>query len=224
VTAPRRPARARLGLAGYVTILATLRDQPDTSVGLMDRTGIGKTNACLLLPQFHAKGLIHIAGWQYGLGQYTKPVYAYGPGVDAPLPADAVHENGQPRSPRMAKFRGYKPEFIAFACVMDELAMPVTAVEILAATGLARGTLNGVLRALRKHNLARIAGWVKRDGSGAGGRMAQWQLGSAKNAPYPKLDRTVSRRRNRAVQVKRSSMLRVIHAIAGVAAPMREAA
>ncbi len=179
-----RPKKARLGMAGYVELLATFRDAPATILQAQERLRWGRDTLHRLVVAFHAKGLIHVCGW-YAAAKRRRRValYAFGPGQDVPPPSESL---------RILTPTKPSPEVWAFASVIEELAEPCTVVELTEHTGIDWDTAKAVVVALQKHRLARVLTWRPRENSG-GIYQAVYALGAGPNAPYP--SRKAMRRR-----------------------------
>ena len=214
-TTSRRPGKAKLGMAGYVKILAILRRQPCTTAEIQPLAGIGHTSAAALLPSFHLAGLAHIADWRQDYNCATMPVYAYGPGNDADMPAKRPTGKAC-NGARLSLRRVARPDVVALASVMRALSEPKTRQELHDETGLAATTIRLILRALKVSKLARVAEWLPKPGGGV--PIEAYQLGSGADTPRPKaITKSEVARRYREAKRQRESMLTIIRATAGVA-------
>lgn len=182
----KRPPKARIGLAGYASLLAALKAEPGTIAQLQDRLQWGKDTLYKLVPALHSRGLLHIVGWHERPHASMVAVYAYGQGQDAPVPAK--RSNGRPGFGRVLAPEKIPAEALAFSIVIRELAEPSTSRDLTELSGVHRATLSKILAVLRRHGMARIVAWTPRDTCG-GKYIASWQLGRGADAAYPSRER-----------------------------------
>jgi hypothetical protein len=179
----RRGFKARIGLAGYVTLLGSMSRHPTDINSLAMRLGWGRDTCYRLVPQFHKRGRLHISDWRIAPRKVPIAIYAYGPGEDAPAPT--LTPDGRQRSPvRILRPEKMSPEVIAFCNVLDELETASSIKEIKAATGIHHDTARQICAALRREKLGYIERYLPRDGCG-GTYMAMFKLGQRKDASYP---------------------------------------
>ena len=172
-----RNYKARLGFAGYVALLAAFRDEPADIRSMRSRTGIGRDTLYHLIPDFHARGMLHISSWLCQPGIKATPIYSFGPGEDAAPP------KGRTNIAPLVRER-VSPEVISFSLALAEMSEPANICEIRAETGIHRDTIRKMLDALREHNMARIVLWTPR-ACGGGQHVASYQLGAGTDARYP---------------------------------------
>jgi hypothetical protein len=179
-----RPQKARLGLPGYVALLAEFKREPADITSIFTRTNLGKDTTYRLVTELHAKRLLHVSSWLVRPGVVAVPIYAYGPGDDAAPPA--TRPNGRPIKARLLVRARVGSEIIALAALFDALTTPIAIYELRDETGLHRDTIGAFLRAMRAHGLARIARWQPRD-CGGGQYLGMWTLGEGNDAAYPSI-------------------------------------
>jgi DNA-binding IscR family transcriptional regulator len=145
----------RLGLTGYVRILARLHWRPAT---LRDvAAALEVNNACnlrYLLNTLWKHGFIHVRKWvrEAGLGMYV-PRYGYGRQPDAPYPGK--------KGSAMTAHAG--TNLIAFVNLLKRLEEgDASLAELSEASGLNVRYASQTVRALREARLARITEWEPR--------------------------------------------------------------
>lgn len=185
-----RPCKARLGLSGYVAMLAEFKREPADITTAFSRNELGKDTTYRLVTELHAKKLLHVCGWVVRPRVVTMPIYAYGAGEDLAPPA--VRDNGRPIKARLLVRQRVGPEVIALAHMFDALQTPVAAYELREETGIHRDTISAFLKAMRQHGLARISRWQRRD-CGGGQYIAMWTLGEGPDAQYPSMKRSMQK-------------------------------
>lgn len=141
--------RNRLGMAGYVQILAEL---PGTTEEIQARTGMCMQTLRVLLREFRVLRLIHCSELRAGLPRSSPiPVWALG---DAP--------------PRFA-LRPFatvpRAQVIAFASIVRALEHPCTLNELAQETGVGVVAVGRVVKALRARKLSHVATWELRHGT-----------------------------------------------------------
>lgn len=120
-----------------------------------------------------AAGLIHPASWVKAYNVYAA-VWAIGPGPGQPHP-----KRGVVVSPRQR----VGIEMLAFRTFWTELQHPVSASDLIDATGYAPSTLYGLLVQAKKLKLARIGSWIPTVGAGDHSRL--YVLGAGRDARRP---------------------------------------
>jgi hypothetical protein len=175
--------KKRLGMAGYVSILATLRDIPTTTRGLAEMGVCGRTAASVVVPAFHYLGLVHISGWQQRYRCASRPEYKLGEGTDAPPPLE--RKTGRPVKAVVPPIKTYfpPPEVRAFYRAWEALHAPISMAGLMAETGMAQNTIRSLIAALRLHNMARIDGYERQTKGGI--PIALYVLGRKKDAKRP---------------------------------------
>lgn len=225
MTQPTKRANAgRLGIVGYINILAAIYREPLTVAGIRERVGVGRTAIGYFIAGARHLRLVHIAGWQQEYNRPTLPMYAFGAGQDAPPPA--LRPTGKPiAGVRVSTICRPKPEVISCAAFLRAIADGATKVELAEHCGMSHCTVRLAIRALQRHRMVHVSAWIPTPGART--YTAVWQLGegrsAARPAPQPK---TVIAKRWRDAQRAKADMLQVLHAVAGRSAndTMREAA
>lgn len=189
--------RQRLGMAGYVPLLAAM---PGTIVEIGERTGVCQTTAYKLVREFHRLGIVHRSGLVPGkLRSTPRPIWSSGPGVDVPVK-------------RERRARVVRPQVIAFASVIKALAEPRTIAELSDETGVCRGVISAIVKALRARRLSHVGEWERRHGCPIARHV--WGRGGDARRPRVQTKRELNARHNPASVAKRR-MLRLIRATAG---------
>lgn len=166
----------RAGAAGYVRMLALLRDHACTAVEFKTLADLNVCNAYKIICTMHRVGLVRIAAWRPGGSGKLYPVFSYPGGEDAPTPPNAA----PPLRSKMVA------GVIALATVVRELQSPTTKTELMAESGFAHDTVKLLLDALKANGLVRITDWVARAKDGRGQRLPVYVLGSGRDKPKPK--------------------------------------
>lgn len=181
----KKAKTVRLGLVGYVRLLAILRTGPQSTVEFEAAAGIAHGTAHRILGSMHLLGMVHIAGWRMEADSPTMPQFIGFPGQDVPPPA--TRPNGR-RVDGVRRLSAAWPtsELAAFSLLLKTLETPCTRSELAAATGLNDQTIRATLAALMKWRIARIALWTPRSTSTPGGPpMPNFQLGREASAHRP---------------------------------------
>lgn len=203
----------RLGMAGYVKIMAALRDKPRTTGEMVADGLLGRTAAGRVITSLHHLGYLSIVGWRQAYRCVARPIFGCVTADDVPPPAE--RPNGRPACAAPLRKLVLSPEVVALASMLTALEDPLTKTEIMAATGLSYGGMQRALEALRRHGFVRIAGWERRDSAG-GPPMPQFQRGSERDAQRPQ--RASKKARNQRYNARRRerSIFTPLHlAIAG---------
>lgn len=180
----KRPTR-RLGLPGYVALLALLRDTPSTTLQIHLHGGIGRTAVARIITTLRQVRRVRISGWVMAPHTPTMPVWTLGDGPDVPLPL--YRPNGKPVDGARCGLQGSSSsEVLALHHLlrMLECGHPSSAPELCDATGMHRDTVGKALTALVQHGFARIAEWDQR---GTGGKpLPLFEAGAGQSARRPK--------------------------------------
>jgi len=213
--ASTRRHKARLGITGYVTLLAAARDKPCSYDDLQRAVGIGRTAVRNLVAALRSARLLHIAGWEQRYRAPFAALFSAGPGVDA-APPERRSNGRQSRG----TFKPCKPtptsSAVALAMLMRAIdAGPMTAEELAEHTGMSQLTVRSIVKALRQHSLAHIGAWDERSATG-GASAARYALGMGKDAkPPPLVSREQINRQYREGKKARDEQLQVLRALAG---------
>lgn len=171
-----------MGLQAYATLLAAVRDEPNTAIGVTEAIGRSSTQRISeTLWRLTLGGHLHVSAWvpnKAGRGLFL-PVFAYGKGLSAPYPRPLkrpLHGVGLwKRDPR--------PELRGFMRILEALTEPVSRDELRQSTGYAHHRLSLLLRCMRRLGLIHIAGW----NSERPGHPAQlFQMGAGPDVAKPK--------------------------------------
>ena len=168
----------RLGVAGYVALLAALRDGPSTIPVMADRHRLSTAAAYRFVATFHRLGCLHICAWRSGPGA-SYPVYAYGRGQDAPAPANAAP---------FTKAR-IMAEGIPLAKALECLEGLSSKRDVMEWSGMSHTLAKIALGACIEHGLIYIADWHARTPTGHGEPLPQYRLGAGPSVPKPSRER-----------------------------------
>lgn len=174
-----RATRTKLGVVGYAHLLAMLTWYPSTVLALAQRARMGHLAAYRWVMAMHQLGRVHVASWLELPRRPLLPVFAVGPGPDAPPPSERA--NGRPVERCVLPMRRLTKELIAFEHLLRALEVQATRAEVVEATGLDDTTARDGLRALHRLQLAHVAGWYIRPQGGA--LLAIYLLGPGRDAP-----------------------------------------
>jgi hypothetical protein len=203
----------RIGMAGYVRILAMLRDEPRTVRELADTGIVGRTGAGRIIGSLHHLRVLRIVGWRQRPGCRTQPMYGISKAEDAPAPA--LRPNGRPVEPLKPRKVLLSTEVVALVSLMRALEDPMSKAELMQATGLWLGGLRPVLAALRRHGFVRIALWVH---PAHGPVVPHFQLGSGYDASRPpRITRSETNRRYMARRQEAKKYRALQHAFCAIA-------
>jgi hypothetical protein len=173
-----RTHRGRIGVIGFVAVLASLRDGPTTVMELARRLDVHWTMLYRIVPTFYVLGRLHVAGWQPCRRRgWFMPIYGYGGGPDAP---PIGHHRPLPVKPRMVT------DVIAVESALRCLETPSTKVELMEACGLSHKTAKLLIEACIEHGLAHIDSWTARSLTGAGQQLPQYIIGPGAPKPKPR--------------------------------------
>lgn len=166
----------------YIALLASLRD-PQTIQGLMRKHKVSPCMAYPFVVKMHKAGRLHICGWQQLPGKRPLALYAFGRGVDAPMPTKAP--SGQKsRVKLLPSSTGANAHLTAFEYLLREIeAGPCTPKEVAEASGIDLETARETLRLLEAHSLAHIKAWHR---PYKGSPVPAYAFGPGKRAPRPK--------------------------------------
>lgn len=178
-----RQRRARLGMEGFVMLLALLRDEPLHVRRLQEAAGIGHTAAYRFLLSMHGLQRLHIAHWKAEPGRALAPCFAFGPGTDAAPPG--ARPNGRRVEGTRLPLPRVNPSLIALETLLRALEEPASRQELQQATGLDIDTVRETVDAPVATGLAHVPLWQWRDQGGA--PVPQYQLGPGRNAPMPRV-------------------------------------
>lgn len=175
--------KGRLCLPGYARLLASLK-VPATHRQLVERERIGRGAAFRFLAACHRRNWVHIVDWEMPHRARPLAVYAFGPGGDAPYPS--ARPNGAPLTgkPQCLYSGPTQPEMLTFLALMDELASPVSALEVVEEIGSCETTVRKTIRILKQLGVVRIAGWTRRS-DGSGPPVPLFAIGSARSVSRP---------------------------------------
>lgn len=176
-----RITRTKLGLVGYAHLAAMLVQEPCTAIALAQKAHMGHVAAYRFLISLHTLRRVHVRSWEQRPRVRPVPVFAFGPGQDAPPPIKAP--NGRPVEAASVPRARVCASLIAFESLLKAIEQPASLVDAVESTGLHCTQLQRALRTLVHLGLAHVALWVDRP---QGGRaLPQYQLGDGPNAPEP---------------------------------------
>lgn len=210
----------RIGMAGYARILRLLLDKPDTTDGIIQRTGFGHTAIRRILPSLHTLRVIYIAGWEFADRAPARPVFAVGSQPDAPAPD--TRPNGRPvKAVRIAKVKRHPVELLAFVSILRALSDEHSKTELMHASGLSWHGTTAALKALRSLRLVRVRSWAWREQGGPAIPSYEWAP-DGRDADRPKpIGRVAVNRRYREARAAREAQSAICKALAGTREPQR---
>lgn len=174
----------RVGMAGYVRLLAMLRIRPNTIPDAADFVGVGRVACYRIITTMHHLKLVHVSDWLIQYDRRTLPVYAFGPGEDAPAPIKRPCGRAV-RNAKLPKLRDFSSEVVGLHLLIKAMSEPASRAQLGRDTGLHEKTIRTALAAMVRHGLAFIDHWAPREAPG-GPPIAHFQFGAGKNAPRPK--------------------------------------
>ena len=215
----RRPAKARLGIDGYVRLLAYINSSPGTIPQIAAGFGIGRDTAYKVLCRFHACGWLHVSGWSQQKKRKALPIYSFGKGDDVPPPQTTLKGLPVASSVKPLAPTSVSSEVIGLCALLDELESECSMPELCAATGINKDTITKAVKAMAEHKLIHVAALHPR-APGVGGRyMKHWKLGKGPNATMPPREKRQreNARRYRQTRKTRQFTTSVVFALAGAA-------
>lgn len=139
----------------YARAVCALVHQPRTVIELAEALGVFINTASAFIRVMHQRGLVHVDHWRPPACRgFHMPVYAFGPGPDAPV----LGRSCRLPKPLLRPFAG----MIAFAeMVQAMLREPCTPHDMREQSGLAMGTIYRVIRVMRDEDnrALRITDW-----------------------------------------------------------------
>lgn len=174
----------RVGMVGYVRLLARLRERPSTIPDMVGFVGVARVACYRIVTTLHHLKLVHVSGWLDEYDRRTLPVYAFGPGEDAAPPTFRPCGR-QVRNAKLPNLRVLSVEVVGLASLIRAMETPASRKEIEAVTGLHNRTVRMALQAMTRYGMVHVAYWSPREVSG-GPPTAQLQFGPGRSAPRPK--------------------------------------
>ena len=205
-----RASRTKLGMVGYAHLAAMLRDTPMTVVSLQAAARLGHVAAYRFVMSMRAMKRVHIAGWQEKARSPLLPLFAFGPGLDAPAPA--LRRNGRPVQAVNHPTQQLCPSVIAFEQLLRAIEVPASRQDVIAATGLHYDTVTAALEAMVQLQLAHVPLWLWMPHGGP--CLPQYELGPGENVPQPRYRKGERRALLRARQARRRSFQPLLHFMA----------
>lgn len=197
-----RARRMRLGLEGYVKILAALRT-PMTTRQVEERFGTDHNTTNKLLSHMHRYQLVQRVDW-FRPVRHSRwlPVWQFG-GTDVPHPAGEPPAKGKARSAMV--LLGTTVQLLR-----DE---PRTLGELAAELAMHEESASRLVNLLRKYRLSHIKSWIKPP---TGVTVAQHTFGPGNDAKRPaRVPIKVQRARHHATYRAKSAHIALIRMTAG---------
>ncbi len=146
-----RARKERIGIEGYVRILAMLRT-PMSSAQVIEATGLDRINCNRILRHFRRAGLIHREQW-FRPNPHSRmlPMWALGGDGDVPNPGYECPTKVRPSSSMLT--------LITIIQVLKE--EPRTMAELCEEVGMVHCNVARVVKFLRNAKLSRVVHWVK---------------------------------------------------------------
>lgn len=175
----------RVGMAGYVRLLARLRERPSTIPDMVGFVGVARVACYRIVTTMHHLKLVHVCGWLDEYDRRTLPIYAYGPGEDAQPPTFRPCGR-QVRNAKLPTLRDFSSEVVGLHLLIQSMSfMPVSRAGMERATGLHYRTIRMALEAMVRYGMVHIDHWEPRETAG-GPPTAHFIFGPGRSAPRPK--------------------------------------
>lgn len=182
---PYTPGRkgSRLMGVGYCKIMARIHRGGASWIEVAAETGCTRLSAQSILNDMEQLGLIHVAEWRrVPRGKHWTQaikVYALGEVESAPWPGVGAPKARTKTQPA--------PEVVAFASLVRALQIePLHKEGAAVETGMARRSVQQIVREMHRLRLVRIAEYDLRPRSGYGYPMFEWSPGGKPDAKKPK--------------------------------------
>lgn len=177
-----RASRTKLGMVGYAHLAAMLRDKPMTISSLQAAARLGHMATYRFVMSLHTLKRAHITGWVQKAHSPLLPLFAFGPGQDAPAPT--MRSNGRPVEAVNFPAQQLLPSLIAFEQLLRAIEVPASRQDVIAATGLHYDTVTAALEAMVDLQLAHVPLWLWTPQGGP--CLPQYELGPGENMPQPR--------------------------------------
>lgn len=208
------PGLSRMGHQAWARVLVGLHREPKTHARIVAERG-NSGDGTRLREQLWGlvrMGVAHVCRWECESPSQRvwSPVFAGGPGVNAPYPAKHKRPPGQ-----VFMERRVNPELLAFSLLIQGLMAGATRAELTEQTGVHHHYIVPLVRLLRELGFAHISGWVRSDA-----KQAKWaqvlKFGPGADARKPpKQPRLRVARRSDHLRRARQKQIRMIHLTAG---------
>ena len=198
--------QTRMGMAGYLCMLAYLRDHPCTSAELAVVFRLSEHTAREIVNRMGELGLAHTTGEKVRRNE-TGPrfsVWGYGPG-----PVERVGIPCRKKLPALTQLKYVLEVFQGEPIRLRDAAVDCGSTWV---------TVQKLAKLGRRLNILRIAEWERLDRVQSGGvPAALWQVGSGPDARKPKpIPHPVLKRAYRLRVIQRTADVAILHALAGV--------
>ena len=196
----------RLGLEGYIRIVAALRRKPMLTAEVAQAFGLNHNTAAKVLRWLRRYSLIHRSAW-VRLVRHSRllPVWSFGGEGDIPNP--------QGEAPAFVPPRGSAIMLGTVAQLLTDERMTIG--ELAGELAMHEETAARVIRLLRDHGLSHIEAWIK---PATGVSVAQHVYGPGRDAKRPKrIPIAEQRARHSATFAAKAGHQRMIFATAGFA-------
>lgn len=180
--ARKAPKTSRVTLRGYADIMRELTLRPTRHDHLVAKMRRQQNDVRRLMLRMRSQELAHILRWEpVAPRRPRQPVWAAGPGDDAPYPTASLNYIGRTSAPKTGV------ELTIFAHFWHALAdRKHTTPQLAELTGWSPPTVQSLIRHCRKIKLVRVSEWERRVGLG-GAPKPYFELGSEADAPRPAL-------------------------------------
>lgn len=200
--------RNRLGIEGYIRIIAALRT-PMTTREVEERFGINHNTACKTLAHMHRYKLIQRVEWLRPVAHSRwLPRWQFN-GIDVPHPIGETPIKGKARN-----------AVVLLGTVVEILRdEPRTLGELADELAMHEESASRVIGLLRKHGLSHIKSWIKPP---IGVTVAQHAFGPGRDAKRPaRTPIVIQRARHRATHARKRAHLAMIRITAASAAELQ---
>ncbi len=209
-----RASQMKIGFAGYVRVLASLRDDgPMLSSDLAEQCGVSRLLVLKMMRHCRQRGVVHRCRWIRTKPKARMvPVWAYGDGRDISMPQYEEESRIKARFPRRAP-----SSLIMLTTILELLAEnALTHAEIAAELAMGIESSYRLVGALREYRFVRIASWHRNP---VGVTVPEFAVGSDRNARRPPTAAA-----ERAYQAGRRKRLQQIAFMQTVAGPLNAGA
>lgn len=148
----------KLGMPGYVRLLASLRDDPAPVSEFRERHGLSYCGSYYFIMGLYRLGRIHVSGWVLEHRKRPLAVFSYGAGVDA-MPPDLTLSGKPSTGGRLPSRTNPSTSLVALEYALRTLEQPSTQDDLCEACGLDKATMRKTVKELVRCGFAHIKAW-----------------------------------------------------------------
>lgn len=151
----KRTTGQRVGLKGYLSLVARVRRSPATVEQISQFLGVTQNRAGGIIRSLRAVGVVRVAGWTDAANLWSamRPLFGFGGEPDAPHPHGTGRPAGKPH-------KSINATAISVKALLRATAEIASKAEIAQETGFTQPIINGIMNHMHDIGLARIAGWT----------------------------------------------------------------